>query len=152
MASSLKLVQAIQALIEQSSSAVLWNSQLGEFFEITVGVRQGCLLSPILFNLFLEKIMQEKFHDHHTSISICRRPICNLQFTNDIRHMGSSSGELQNLTKRLVARATAHGKKVSTEKSKIMTNSTNNINADISMNGQKLEEVTNFKYLTAILC
>ena len=38
------------------------------------------------------------------------------------------------------------------EKSKIMTNSTNNISADISMNGQKLEEVTSFKYLGATLC
>ena len=39
-----------------------------------------------------------------------------------------------------------------TEKSKIMTNSTNNINADISMNGQKVEEVTSFNYLGATLC
>ena len=41
----------------------------------------------------------------------------------------------------IVDRATAYGKKVSTEKRKIMTNSTNSISADISMNGQKLEEV-----------
>ena len=64
------LVQAIQALYENFSSAVLLNSQLGEFFKTTVGVCQGCLLSLILFNLFLEKIMQETLHDHHTSISI----------------------------------------------------------------------------------
>ena len=41
---------------------------------------------------------------------------------------------------------------VSTEKSKIMTSSTNNISADISMNGQKSEEVINFKYLGATVC
>ena len=46
------LVQAIQALGANSSSAVLLNSQLGEFFKTSVGVRQGCLLSPILLNLF----------------------------------------------------------------------------------------------------
>ena len=40
----------------------------------------------------------------------------------------------------------------STEKSKIMTNCTNNISADISMNGQKLVEVTSFQYLGATLC
>ena len=33
-----------------------------------------------------------------------------------------------------------------------MTSSTNNINADVSMNSQKLEEVTSFKYLEATLC
>ena len=37
----------------------------------------------------------------------------------------------------------------STEKSKVMTNSTNNINADIGMNDEKLEKVTSFKYLGA---
>ena len=65
--------------------------------------------------------------------------------------MSGSNGELQDLTNRLVDRATACGKEVSTEKRKIMTNSMNNISADISMNSQKLE-VTRFKYLGVILC
>ena len=58
-----------------------------------------------------------------------------------------SSGELQDLTpERLVRRATPYGMEVSTEKkSKIMTNSTNNISVDITVNSQKLEEVTSFK-------
>ena len=58
----------------------------------------------------------------------------------------------QNLTNRLVNKATAYGMKVSTEKSKIKTNSMTNISADISTNGMKLEEVTSFKYLGATLC
>ena len=49
-------------------------------------------------------------------------------------------------------RATAYGTEVGIEKSKIMTSSTNNISADISMNGEKLEGVTIFKYLGATLC
>ena len=66
--------------------------------------------------------------------------------------MGGSNDGLQDLTNRLVDKATAYGMEVSTEKSKVMSNSTNSISADISMNGQKLEEVTSFKYLGAILC
>ena len=38
------------------------------------------------------------------------------------------------------------------KKNKIMTNSTNNISVDISMNSQKLEKVTSSKYLVATLC
>ena len=49
-------VQAIQALYENSSNAVLLNNQLGEFFKTPVGVRQGYLFSPILLNLILEMI------------------------------------------------------------------------------------------------
>ena len=55
--------------------------------------------------------------------------------------MGGSNGKLQDLTNRLVDRATANGKEVSTEKRTIMNNSRNNNSADISRNGPKLEEV-----------
>ena len=55
------------------------------------------------------------------------------------------------LMNRLVDRATANGMEVTTEKSKIMANSTN-ISADINMSGQKLEEVTSVKYLGTTLC
>ena len=74
------------------------------------------------------------------------------QFADDINLMGGSNGELQDLTNRLVDRSTAYGMKVSTATSKITINSTNNIRADISMNGQKLEDVTSFKYLGATFC
>ena len=93
------------------------NSHLGEFFKTTADVHQGCLLSLILFNLFLEKIMQETLHDHHTSISIGGRPICNKQYAD----IGGSNGELQDLKNRLVDRGAAFRMEVSTEKSKIMT-------------------------------
>ena len=66
-------------------------------------------------------------------------------FADDIDLTGGNGGELQDLTNRLVDRATAYEMGVSTEKSKIMTNSMNNISAHIGMNGQKLEEVTSFK-------
>ena len=92
----------------------------------------------------------ETLHDHHTPTSIGRRPICNLRFEYDIDLMGGSSGELQDLTNRLVDAAKAYGMEVSTEKRKIMTKSTNNISADISMNGLKLQ-VISFKYLGATL-
>ena len=110
------------------------------------------LTLTILFNLFPNNILQETFHDHQTSIYTGERPICNLRFADDVNLMGGSNGELQDLTSRLVDRAKARGMEVSTEKSKIMTNSTNIITANISMNGQKLEDVTSFKYLGANLC
>ena len=92
------LVQAIQALRENSSCAVLLNGQLGQFFKTTVGVRHGCLLSPILFNLFLAEIMQKTLHGHRTSISLSGKPICSLRLADDNDLMGGSNGELQDFT------------------------------------------------------
>ena len=90
-------------------------------------------------------------HGHHTSICVGGWSIYNLWFSDDISLMGGSNSELQYLTNRPVDRATAYGMEVSTEKSKIMINIMNNISADICMNGQKLGEVTTFKYLGASL-
>ena len=96
--------------------------------------------------------MQETLSDHHTSISTGGRPMCNLWFANDIEPMEGSDGELQDLTKGIVEIAAACGMEVSTEKSKTMTNSTNNISSDISMICQKLEDIASVRYLGATLC
>ena len=64
----------------------------------------------------------------------------------------AANGDLQDLTNRLVDGATAYGMEVSTEMSKVMTNSTNNISANISLNGKKFEKGTGFKYQEATLC
>ena len=146
-----RIVGVIEDLYKQSSSAVLLNNQIGNFFQTTVGVRQGCLLSPVLFNIFLEKIMQETLEDHVTSISIGGRPICNLRFADDIDLMGGSNNELQDLTNKLANRAGAYGMEISAEKSKTMVNSTNDISANITLNGEPLEEVNQFMYLGATL-
>ena len=109
------------------------NSNLGESFKIAVGVRQVCLLSAILFNLFLEITMQEIFHNHHASISIDDRPICNLRFADDIAVTGRNNGNLRGLTCRLVDRGRAYEIEVRTEKSKIMANIMNDVIADVAV-------------------
>ena len=65
-------IPAIENLYDKAQSAVLFNGSTGEWFRTTVGVRQGCLLSPTLFNIFLERIMCEAFKldDHEGSVSI----------------------------------------------------------------------------------
>ena len=84
--------------------------------------------------MFLEKIILEKLHDQHTSISIGGRPICKLRFADNIDLVDGSEVELQDLTNSLFDRTRANGMEVSAERSKTMTNSTNNIGADISKN------------------
>ena len=60
------------------------NGSIGEWFRTTVGVRQGCLLSPTLFNIFLERIMSDALEEHDGKVSIGGRNITNLRFADDI--------------------------------------------------------------------
>ena len=61
---STNLIRVIKNLYNKATSAVLFNSSVGNWFWTTVGVRRGCLLSPILFDIFLERIMTDTFEDH----------------------------------------------------------------------------------------
>ena len=59
------------------------NGSTGELFQTTVGVRQGCLLSPTLFNIFLKRIMSNALEEHDGKVSIDGRTITNLRFADD---------------------------------------------------------------------
>ena len=71
------LIKVIEQLYSKATSAVYHNNNIGEWFRTSVGVRQGCLLSPTLFNLFLERIMETVLENHEGTVSIGSRIIRN---------------------------------------------------------------------------
>ena len=115
-----EIIEIIESLYANSTSAVLINNVTGNFFDTTVGIRQGCLLSPVLFNIFLEQIMINTLHEHTSTISIGGHNISNLRFADDIDLIAGSNTELQVLTNRLAETSKAHGMEISHEKSKKM--------------------------------
>ena len=124
---STNLIQVITNLYK-ATSAVLFNSSIENWFRTTVGLRQGCLLSPTLFNIFLERIMTDALADHEGTVSIGGRTITNLRFADDIDDLAGEEEELANLVVRLDKASTAYGMEISAEKTKLMTNNTSGIN------------------------
>ena len=90
------LIHVIKNLYNKATSAVLLNSSVGDRFPTKVGVRQGCLLSPTLFNIFLERIMTDALEDHEGTVSIGGRTISNLRFADDIDGLAGEEEELAN--------------------------------------------------------
>ena len=69
-----------------------------DWFQIGKGVRQGCILSPCLLNLYAEYIMRNTgLDDAQAEIKISRRNINNLRYADDTTLMAESEEELKSL-------------------------------------------------------
>ena len=95
--------------------------------------------------------MTDTLEDHEGTVNTRGRTITNLCFTDDINGLAGEEEELANLVERLDKASTAYGMEISAEKTKLMTNNTSGINAEIKVIGQKLETVTSFKYLGSVI-
>ena len=128
---SANLVRTIEQLYDKATSAVQMNGSIGDLFRTTVGVRQGCLLSLTLFNIFLERIMSDALEEHDGKVSIGGRNITNLQFADDIDVLAEEEQELEALVQSLDKTCTRYKMEISAEKTKLMTNSANGIQREI---------------------
>ena len=69
MGFSRHLVRLIESLYENQEAAVRVDGEDSEWFNVGKGVRQGCILSPYLFNIYAENIMRNVRNDEQRYIS-----------------------------------------------------------------------------------
>ena len=95
-----------------------------DWFQIGKGVRQGCILCPSLFNLYVEYIMRKAGLDEtQAGIKIAGRNINNLRYANDTTLLAESEEELKSLLMKMKEESGKVGLKLNIQKTKIMASS-----------------------------
>ena len=83
-------------LYSGQKATVITGHRTTDWFQIGKGVRQGCILSPWLFNLYAEYIMQNaRLNEAQAEIKIAGRNINNLRYADDTTIMAESEEELK---------------------------------------------------------
>ena len=114
------------------------------WFQIWNGVHQGNIVSPCLFNLNTESIMQNaRLDEAQAGIKIAGRTINNLRYADDTTLMAESQEELKSLLK-VKEECEKVGLKLSIQKTKIMASGPI---TSWQIDGETMEIVTDFLFL-----
>ena len=117
-----------------------------DWFQIGKGVRQGCILSPCLFNFYAEYIMRNAgLEEAQAGIKIARRNINNLRYADDTTLMAESE-ELKSLLMKVEEESEKVGLKLNIQKTKIMASGPI---TSWEIDGETVETVSHFIFLVS---
>ena len=113
-----------------------------DWLQIGKGVRQGCILSPCLFNLYAEYIIRNAgLEEAQAGIKIAGRNIINLRYADDTTLMAESEKELKSLLMKVKEKSEKAGLKLNIQKTKIMPSG---LITSWHIDGKTMETVSDF--------
>ena len=116
-----------------------------DWFKIGIGACQGCILSPCLFNLYEEHIMQNAgLDDSQAGIKIAGRNINNLSYADDTTLMAESEEELNRLLMKVKDESEKVDLKLNIQKTKILASGPI---TSWQIDGEKMKTVGEFIFL-----
>ena len=111
----------LRNLYESQEATVRTGHGTTDWFQIGKGVRQGCILSPCLFNFYAEYIMRNAgLEEAQAGIKTAGRNINNLRYSDDTTLMAESEEELKSLLMKVKEESEKVGLKLNIQKTKIM--------------------------------
>ena len=139
------LLRAIKSMYVESRAAVRIDGEVSAWFEVKEGVRQGCCLSPLLFIIFMDKIV--KSANINGNVDIGGVVFNCLSYADDLVLLSSVASDLQEGLENLNISCENFGMKISVGKTKVMHVGKTRKNVVCALNECNLEQVASFKYL-----
>ncbi|KAF0761648.1 Retrovirus-related Pol polyprotein LINE-1 [Aphis craccivora] len=122
-------------------------SKSWEEANIEKGVRQGCNLSPTLFNQYIENTLKQLREDEIGVIKINGMLVQMLRFADDIAFIAESEEVLGNMLTKMNDSCKEYKMKINKSKTKISICSKQELLSNITIENEKLETVQCFTYL-----
>ena len=115
------LICLLRNLYAGQEATVITGHGTTDCFQIGKEVHQGCILSPCLFNLYVDYIMRNAgLEETQAGIKIARRNINNLRYADDTTLMAKSEEELRSLLMKVKEESEKVGLRLNIQKTKIM--------------------------------
>lgn len=146
-----KDIRIISNLYWKQKARVRVENALSGEFEVRQGVRQGCVLSPLLFNVYSERLFREALENAEDGILINGVLINNLRYADDTVLIADTAEGLQRLIDRVTEVCALYNMHLNTNKTKVMIVSKQDTDGQFHANGSRLQMATSINYLGTFL-
>jgi hypothetical protein len=140
-----QLIGAITSLYSNSKSCVRILGRKSEMFRVGAGLRQGCVLSPLLFIIYMDRIARRSLGQE--SVTIGSVSVSHLLFADDLAILAPSQVDLQRALDRFSLECEAASMRINTAKTETLVISRNTVECTLHVSGVQLQQVEKFKYL-----
>ena len=140
-------IRIIANLYWHQKAAIRINNELSPFTSIQRGVRQGCVLSPYLFNIYTEFIFRQS--NELPGITIHGLNINNLRYADDTALIADDKDKLQDIVTMVQKESSKAGLEMNVKKTKTMliARDVENKKVEVKVNDEILQQVNKFIYL-----
>ena len=140
-------IRLISNINDNQEAQIRINNSLYRKVKIKQGVRQGCILSPILFNMYSEEEINNALGSEK-GIVINGKRFTNIRYADDTVILASSTHDLQRMLNSIVRVSRDFGMELNEKTTKIMViQKKPETNIKIIVNGKQLEQVKDYKHL-----
>ena len=140
-----QLLAAIKSFYKQSEVCVRVNGMKTKPFNVSVGLRQGCVLSPFLCITYMDKI--DKNSSSSSGVTFGKCNLRRLLFADDFALLTSNKSNFQYALDRFPDTCLNAGMKISTAKTEITCLSMHSVQCSFQINEITLNHTEKFKYL-----
>jgi hypothetical protein len=140
-----RIVNILKYMYDHTQCSVMIDGKLTQWFQVLVGVRQGCILSPTLFNIFLEFVMDElrSLTDFHLHADMST----DVRYADDTTLISLIFDKLKLSTEELENACKKWGMKINAAKCKLMGQGV----GQITINNNAVENVEKFVFLGSVV-